>query len=243
MNNPNKKAGSSTRKRAESIQKSLSLMLVLGLIIVIVIFFITLDQGLMMKLGPGVILVLMIIVKVLPDVLEKQSKKVNKLERRSIRGAVAEEKIGELLENLGEDFRVIHDVNSRFGNIDHVVLGKECGVILIETKSHHGHVSFSGDALLVNGKYPEKDFILQTNKNTYWIRDQIGEVVGFKPWIISVIIFTNAFVEAHKPVKGVSVINKKFLRQFIQSKCKPSPQNMKVWEKRGEIEEVLNNRL
>ena len=114
-----------------------------------------------MKLGPGVILVLMIIVKILPDVLEKQSKKVDKLERRAVRGAVAEEKI--------------------------------------------------------------------------------GEVVGFKPWIISVIVFTNAFVEAHKPIKGVSVINKKFLRQFIQSKSKSSPQNLKVWEKRGEIEKLLSS--
>jgi len=240
MNHPNKKAGSSTRKRAESLQKSLSLVLILGLIIVIIIFFITLDQGLMMKLGPGVLLVLMIIIKILPDVLDKQSKKVDKLERRAVRGAVAEEKIGELLEDLGPDFLVFHDVSSRFGNIDHVVLGKECGVILIETKSHHGHVSFSGDTLLVNGKYPEKDFILQTNKNTYWIRDQIGEVVGFNPWIISLIVFTNAFVEAHKPVKSVSVINKKFLRQFIQSKSKSSPQNLKVWEKREGIEKLLN---
>lgn len=49
MNHPNKKAGSSTRKRVERLQKSLSLVLVLGLIIIIVIFFITLNKGLMMQ--------------------------------------------------------------------------------------------------------------------------------------------------------------------------------------------------
>lgn len=168
-------------------------------------------------------------------------KKVDKLECRAVRGAVAEERIGDLLEGLGEDFLVIHDVNSRFGNIDHVVLGKDCGIILIETKSHHGRVSFSEGTLFVNGKFPEKDFIQQTNRNIYWIRDQIGEVVGFKPWITSVIVFTNAFVEPHRPVKGVSVINKKFLRQFIQNKCKPSPQNLKLWEKREEIEELISS--
>ena len=241
MNNPNKKAGSSTRKRAESLQKSLSLVLLLGLIVVIVIFFITLNKGLMMKLGPGVILVLMIIVKVLPDVLEKQSKKVGKLERRAVRGAVAEEKIGELLEDLGPDFLVVHDVNSRFGNIDHVVLGKDCGLILIETKAHGGTVTFEENTLLVNGKLPEKDFIQQTNNNTYWIRDQVSNLVGFKPWITSVIVFTNAFVKAYRPIKGVSVINKKFLQAFIANKCKPSAQNLKIWEKREAIEEVLSS--
>jgi hypothetical protein len=241
MNNPNKKAGSSTRKRAESLQKSLTLVLVLGLIIVIVIFFITLNQGLMMKLGPGVILVLMIIVKVLPDVLEKHSKKVDKLERRATRGAVAEEKIGELLEDLGPNFLVIHDVTSRFGNIDHVVMGKDCGLILIETKAHGGTVTFQENTLLVNGILPEKDFIQQTNKNTYWMRDQVSSLVGFKPWITAVIVFSNAFVKAYRPIKGVSVVNKKFLRAYIANKCKPSPQNLQIWEKREEIYALLNS--
>lgn len=184
---------------------------------------------------------MLILLKVAPDILIGKSKKVDKLERRAVRGAIAEERIGDLLENLGEDFLVIHDVNSRFGNIDHVVLGKDCGLILIETKAHGGTVTIEDNTLLVNGKLPEKDFIQQTNNNTYWLRDQVGSLVGFKPWITSVIVFTNAFVKGYKPIKGVTIINKKFLRQFIQSKSKPSPQNLKVWEKRGEIEKVLSS--
>jgi hypothetical protein len=95
--------------------------------------------------------------------------------------------------------------------------------------------------LLVNGKLPEKDFIQQTNNNTYRMRDQVCNLVGFKPWITSVIVFTNAFVKGYRPIKGVSVVNKKFLQAFIANKCKPSPQNLQIWEKREEIYALLNS--
>lgn len=239
MNNPNKKAGESTRKMAEKRRKSSLSFLIIALIIAIILFLVSIDKNLLVAIGPGGILIMLIVLKVAPDFLISRSKKVEKLERRAVRGAVAEEKIGELLEDLGPDFLVIHDVTSRFGNIDHVVLGKDCGLILIETKAHGGTVTFEENTLLVNGKLPEKDFIQQTNNNTYWMRDQVSGVVGFKPWITSVIVFTNAFVKGYKPVKGVSVVNKKFLRQFIDNKCKPSSQNLKIWEKRDEVYELL----
>jgi hypothetical protein len=209
--------------------------LVIALCIAVILFLISTNQNLLVAIGPGGILIMLIILRVAPDFLIGKSKKVDKLERRAIRGAVAEEKIGVLLEELGPDFIVIHDVNSRFGNIDHVVLGKDCGLILIETKAHGGTVTFQENTLLVNGKLPEKDFIQQTNNNTYWMRDQVSNLVGFNPWITSVIVFTNAFVKAYKPIKGVSVVNKKFLRAFIANKCKPSPQNLQIWDKREEI--------
>jgi hypothetical protein len=241
MNNSSKKAGDSTRKMADKRRKLSLSFLAIALCIAIILFLISTNQNLLVAIGPGGILIMLIILRVAPDFLIGKSKKVDKLERRAIRGAVAEEKIGVLLEELGPDFLVIHDVNSRFGNIDHVVLGKECGLILIETKAHGGTVTFQENTLLVNGKLPEKDFIQQTNNNTYWMRDQVSNLVGFKPWISSVIVFTNAFVKAYKPIKGVSVVNKKFLRAFIANKCKPSPQNLQIWEKREEIYALLNS--
>lgn len=240
MNHPNKKAGESTRQMAAKRRKLSLSLLFIALSIAVIFFLISMDKNLLVAIGPGGILIMLIILKVAPDILIGKSKKVDKLERRAIRGAVAEEKIGELLENMGEDFLVIHDVSSRFGNIDHVVLGKDCGLILIETKAHGGTVTFQDNTLLVNGKLPEKDFIQQTNNNTYWLRDQVSNLVGFNPWINSVIVFTNAFVKAYKPVKGVTIINKKFLRQFIQGKIKSNPQNLKIWEKREEIEKLLS---
>lgn len=241
MSNSNKKAGESTRKMAADRRKLSLSLIIIALSIAIIFFLISINKDMMAYIGPGGVLIMLILLKVAPDLLIGKSKKVDKLERRAIRGAVAEERVGDLLENLGDNYLVIHDVTSKFGNIDHVVIGKDCGLILIETKAHGGTVSFQENTLLVNGKLPEKDFIQQTNNNSYWMRDQVSNVVGFKPWISAVIVFTNAFVKAYKPIKGVSVVNKKFLIKYIEGKCKPSSQNMKIWEKRDEIFQLLNS--
>ena len=61
------------------------------------------------------------------------------VERRE-RGAVAEEHVGGLLDQLPrDDWRVIHDATLGRGNVDHIVIGPP-GVFTIETKSHPGPV-------------------------------------------------------------------------------------------------------
>ena len=61
------------------------------------------------------------------------------VERRE-RGALAEEHVGGLLDQLPRDrWRVIHDATLGRGNVDHVVIGPP-GVFTIETKSHPGPV-------------------------------------------------------------------------------------------------------
>jgi hypothetical protein len=61
------------------------------------------------------------------------------VERRE-RGAVAEEHVGGLLDELpGDRWRVIHDATLGRGNVDHIVIGPP-GVLTIETKSHPGPV-------------------------------------------------------------------------------------------------------
>ena len=61
------------------------------------------------------------------------------VERRE-RGAVAEEHVGGLLDQLPRArWRVIHDATLGRGNVDHIVIGPP-GVFTIETKSHPGPV-------------------------------------------------------------------------------------------------------
>ncbi len=61
------------------------------------------------------------------------------VERRD-RGALAEEQVGGLLDELPRDrWRVIHDATLGRGNVDHVAIGPT-GVFTIETKSHPGPV-------------------------------------------------------------------------------------------------------
>ena len=117
----------------------------------------------------------------------------------------------------------MHDIESPYGNIDHIVIGKNAGIFLLETKAHGGKVEVNGETLLVNGKLPEKDFIAQALRNSYWLRDEISQIVGDKPWITPILVFTNAFVPPTRPVKGVSIINKKYLLNFLQKPTDPTP--------------------
>jgi hypothetical protein len=184
-------------------------------------------------------LILLILIRVFPDIIEgRVDRKLNE-EKRAIRGAKGEEKIGEILTGLPEDFRVLHDIESPYGNIDNIVIGKNSGIFLLETKAHGGKVVVEGETLLVNGKLPEKDFIAQTLRNTYWLRDEISRIVEGKPWITPIIVFTNAFVAPTRPIKGVIIVNKKYLLNILQKTNKPNVVNAKVWEHKRAIENEL----
>ncbi len=188
-------------------------------------------------IGVLVLLVLMAVVRnATEDRIDRKAKEV----RRAYRGARAEEQIEDILDDLdGEDYVVYHDVPSAYGNIDHVVLSRRNGIFLIETKSHGGYVDITGTGLLINSKPPEKDFITQALKNTYWLRDQVARATGLKVWIKPIIVFTNAFVEWGQPIRNVEITNRKFLLKKIQRSQRPNPLNEKLWAARGHIRTAL----
>ena len=117
-------------------------------------------------------------------------------------------------------------------------MANQSGVHLIETKAHGGRVTIENGHILVNGRAPEKNFIAQTLKNTYWLRDKLLEETGKKIWITPLIVFTNAFVVSVAPVKGVRVINKKYLLRTIQ-KPNQKRKNLVVWDERDRLSEAL----
>jgi hypothetical protein len=234
-----KHAGQSTREMAEKRRRTGIYWGIGGLLIIIVIFYIISNPEQLGIGGMGV-LVLLILMKLVEGFTERQMRKQSKLQRRAIRGAKGEEKVGELLEELDdEEYMVIHDVECAYGNIDHLVLSKNSGIFLIETKAHGGRVEVVGDRLLLNGHDPEKNFIAQTLRNTYWVREKVQENLEVKAWVQPVIVFTNAFVKFGKPVKGIHVTNKKYLLGFIQRERKSNSSSDLLWEQRENIEEAL----
>lgn len=233
-----KQAGESTRKMAADRRRT-TLYIVIGIIAVTIILSVAINKWQSLGLGGGTVLVMLIILKIMPDLIDKPLKKRRQLEKRAIRGAAGEEAVGQILETLGENFYVIHDVNSPYGNIDHIVIGHHTGIFLIETKAHGGKIDLSTGELLLNGKSPEKDFIAQALKNTYWLRDIVAGFIGLKPWIKPVLVFTNAFVPFGKPIKGVNVINKKFLISFLQQQKNTDPTTEQIWDAREEMANQL----
>ena len=175
-----------------------------------------------------------IVFKVGTSWVESQMDRKIREEKRAIRGAKGEERLEGILDQLDETHVVFHDVVSQYGNIDHIVVA-ETGVFLIETKAHGGRVSVVTGELLVNGHPPEKDFIGQTLRNTYWLKEQILKATGIEPWINPVIVFTNAFVELGRPIKGVTVTNKKFLLKTIERVGRRNGRNSEVWSMRDRL--------
>lgn len=236
----NKKAGASTRQMAQKRRRTSNYILI-GVFILGIILMCVINNWQALGLGGGTVLVLLVIFILLPNLIDKYDKRREKAERRADRGAAAEEVVGELLANLNEDFLVLHDISCPYGNIDHIVIGKNSGVFLLETKAHGGRIQILPDRLLVNSKPPEKDFIAQTLRNTYWLRDELERVTGKKVWINAVIVFTNAFVPFGKPIKGIHVTNKKFLLDMLQKQARSSTDLSTIWNTRNQIVQQLIN--
>lgn len=231
-------AGKSTRKMAQDRRRTTNLILI-GVLILTIILALTIQNWQALGLGGGAVLGLLILLRVLPDLIDKPIKHRIKEERRADRGAAAEEVVGDLLAGLGDDFFVLNDISSPYGNIDHIVIGKDRGVFLLETKAHGGKIEVTDDQLLVNGKLPEKNFIAQALKNAYWLRDEIEKVTGSKVWITPVVVFTNAFVQAGKPIKGVYTVNKKYLPNLLQRQARPGAGLAQLWDAKQELADQL----
>lgn len=159
-------------------------------------------------------------------------------EKRATRGAEGEEAIGSILDSLGDEYLVIHDIVSPYGNIDHIVIAKHGSLFLLETKAHGGRISVVNGRVLVNGHEPEKDFIAQTLNNTFWLRDRVRETTGLKTWVSSVLVFANAFVEPAEPIKNVRIVNRKYLAHVLQQPDRRQ-QTAALWENRKKIESIL----
>jgi hypothetical protein len=231
-------AGKSTRELAYDRRDRLVKNAIFALGIVLIIGFLISNPAMFQIEGIG-LLVLIIAARLILNFFDRYSGKQVKAIKRADRGAQSEEDVAILLSELDEDFIVINDVTSSHGNIDHVVISRTGGIFLIETKSHYGRVTTTETDILVNGDEPEKNFIAQTLHNTYWLRNEIESLVQITPWIIPLVVFTHAFVEFGKPVKGVRVINQKFLLKTIQSKNPRSSQNNVIWVNRNQIIQKL----
>ncbi|UTF50635.1 NERD domain-containing protein [Desulfomicrobium sp. ZS1] len=131
-------------------------------------------------------------------------------------GAKAEKAVAEALQELPDDYYVFHDLEFPGFNIDHVVLGPN-GIFLVETKSQKGNITQENDVLLRNGRKFFKDFLNQCWSQTYSLRDHLGaERLGGQT-IMPILCFSRGFVQIRGRVKGVEVLNIRFLRPYILS--------------------------
>lgn len=113
------------------------------------------------------------------------------------RGATGELQVGNILKNLPDDFCVVNDLSTSFGNLDHVVVGPT-GVFVLDAKNWRGVVSADGNGeLLLNGRATEKSVIRQLVGRMMGIREKVRALApGPDPYYEALMVFTSARVEA-----------------------------------------------
>ena len=179
--------------------------------------------------GIGAILVLMVVMKVIAGTVESKARAYRKQERKAERGAKAEVTVADVLGRMTGQYAVFHDVDTGHGDIDHIVLSRDHGVFVLETKSHFGEVTVRNGKLLMDGQPPEKDFIAQVLRNTMWLKQRIKETTGLDPWIQPIIVFTRAFVREWKPVRGILLPNQKHLSETIEQTRANEAVTSRLW--------------
>lgn len=137
-----------------------------------------------------------------------------------IKGEIA---VGQYLERLHADgYQVFHDVQGLNFNLDHVLIGP-AGVFTVETKTWtkphaDAKVTFDGERLLVAGKAPERDPVVQARAQASWLRTQLRESTGKDFDVRPVIVFPGWFVEANYTVqRKLWVLEPKALPTFLNN--------------------------
>ena len=134
------------------------------------------------------------------------------------RWVMAEEEVGRLLSKLLLDgYLVLNNIPFPYGNLDHLVIRPDGTIYLLETKSHHGRVTWNGKQLLINGRPFSSNPITQVNRSIRWIRKMTKQLFVWNPWIVSVLVFPNATVAIRRSVKRVNVMAAEDLLSFIRN--------------------------
>lgn len=148
---------------------------------------------------PFAFILSVLFIAAIPLIIKWTNKKIEELETERInfrKGAVGEAVIGYVLKSLPDDYRVIHDLSTPFGNIDHVVIGPS-GAYVIDTKNWKGIVGADGNGeLRLNGQPTQKPEIKNLTGRLMSIREKIKVLSSLDPYVQGVFAFPSAYVEA-----------------------------------------------
>lgn len=140
---------------------------------------------------------------------------------------------------LDEKHIVLFDIESPFGNIDFVVVGRDKGIFLILKKAHRGKIEFKNGQLLRNDNPLEKDFITEALQSSFWLEQKILSTLEVKIRIIPLLVFTNAAVQPMLEINGVQVISFDEISKIL-SNGTTEGLNMKIWENRSKLLALSN---
>ncbi|MBF0329939.1 MAG: NERD domain-containing protein [Nitrospirae bacterium] len=177
----------------QSTDKFLRIFLFLYLFAVILAFI----SGYVIGVNQNYLTLIFIVVAIL--VWKYLSKKIKSIEKERLafrKGATGEALVGFLLDGFPDDFRIIHDLSTPYGNIDHIVIGPT-GAFVIDTKNWKGIVSSDGSGeLLLNGKSTNKPEIKNFTRRIMAIKEKAKILSSLDTYVQGIFVFPSAYLEA-----------------------------------------------
>jgi hypothetical protein len=141
--------------------------------------------------------------------------------RNHRQGLEGERIVGNILDTrLGSEFRVLHDVDKTWGNVDHVVVGPT-GVFAIETKAWRGRVRLTERGELRVGGRDEERSVTQAIREAMWARRLLADA-DLDTFVDALIVLTHTDLpEGPIRRRQVRVVAAHDLISEIHRGCRP----------------------
>jgi hypothetical protein len=123
--------------------------------------------------------------------------------------------IPDILEGLPAGFFVYNDFDAGEGRIDHILVGTK-GIFLLKVQTHRGTVSIFGDQIFRDGRSRDKDLIRQVRDESWTLQQMLAKkgIASLRP--LPVIVYTHAVVGIHGTIKGLEVMQRNALPDFMK---------------------------
>lgn len=139
------------------------------------------------------------------------------------KGADGEVRVCKTLSLFPDEYNVINDLKTDFGNIDHVVVGPS-GVYVLDSKNWRGIITADENGeILVNGKPTNKPEVKILTSRVMNIKEKVKTLCGLDPYIKGVLVFPSAHVDAKwGTTKAVHCVRDEQLYEYIVESKKPN---------------------
>jgi hypothetical protein len=135
------------------------------------------------------------------------------------RGADGEIQTARALAALDAHWRARHDLESRYGNRDHVVVGP-AGIFLLDSKNLGGKVALSGSDILVERRLlPDERYTQDLGRS---VRGQAADLsselavrTGRRRWVQPVVVIWGEFRQKAVARDGVAYVHGDYLAQWL----------------------------
>lgn len=149
--------------------------------------------------GPYSFISVIVFLIATPFIFKYSDRITGKLEKERMnfrKGATGEARVGYVLESFPDEYAVIHDLTTPYGNIDHVVVGPT-GAYVIDTKNWRGIVAADGKGeLLLNRKPTQKAEVKNLERTIMNVKEKIKVLCERDPYVQGVFAFPSAYIEA-----------------------------------------------